>query len=254
MENKERNMDPDREREEEIRRPSKHKERLTIMIFKKAGKVRTLEISSRLIFFASLFFLICIVAAIFFTNKYLAYFYIYKTDKMQADKIAELSRELIKITKSLERSKQKIAFLNDYVIGEEKDKSPEPMLTVDHTETSLPKIVDIDELKVKRDRSTISINFRIVNRQLNEKPIGGYIFFLASIKDSDSCGVWSYPSSQLKHGLPVDYTKGQRFLIQRFKSIRNKYQLTRSTDKPLILKILVYDRSGELILKKVLEV
>lgn len=254
MENQERNMDPDREGEEEIKRSSKNKERLTIMIFRKVGKVRTLEISSRLIFLASLFLLICIVATIFFANKYLAYFYIYKTDKMQADKIAELSRELIKTDKELERSEQEISFLNDYIIKEEKDKSPEPTPTIDHTESSLPKIVDIDELKVKRDRSTISINFRILNRQLNKKPIGGYIFVLVNIKDSDSSGVWSYPSSELRDGLPIDYSKGQRFLIQRFKSISNKYPLTRSTDKPLILKILVYDRNGELILKKVLEV
>lgn len=253
MENQGRNMDPDREREEEIRRRSKNKERLTIMIFKKVGKVRTLEISSRLIFLASLFLLICIVATIFFTNKYLAYFYIYKTDKMQADKIAELSRELIKTTKSLDRSEQEIVFLNDY-IREEKDKSPEPMPTVDHTESSLPKLVDIDELKVKRDRSTLDINFRIVNKQLNEEPIGGYIFVLASVKDSDSPEVWVYPSSSLKDGFPVNYRKGQRFFIQRFKSISSKYTLSKSTDEPLILKILVYDRNGELILKKIVEV
>ena len=250
MENQERNMGPDREKEEEIKRRSKKKERLTIMIFKKVGKVRTFKISSHFLLLSSLFFLFYIVATIFLTN---AYFDIHRINKIQADKIDKLSRELIKTDKELEKSKREIVFLNDY-IREEKDQSPEPVFTVDHTESSSPKLVDIDDLKVKRDRSTININFRIINRKLNEDPIGGYIFVLASIKDSDSSEVWSYPKSPLKDGLPVNYRKGQRFLIQRFKSISSKYTLTRSTDKPLILKILVYDRNGELILKKVVEV
>jgi len=249
MENPERDMGPGRKKEK-IRRHPKKKERLTIIIFKKVGKVRTFKISSRLILLASLFFLFYIMATIFLTN---AYFDIYRINKIQADRIDELSRELIKTTKNLERSKQHIALLDDY-IKEEKAQSPEPMSTVDYTESSFPKLVDIDEIKVKRDGSKININFRIINRQSNEEPIGGYIFVLASVKDSDQSEVWVYPNSSLKDGLPANYKNGQRFLIQRFKSISSKYTLSKSTNKPLILKILVYDRNGTLILKKVVEV
>lgn len=249
MENPERDMGPGRKKEKIRRRPKK-KERLTIIIFKKVGKVRTFKISSRLILLASLFFLFYIMATIFLTN---AYFDIYRINKIQADRIDELSRELIKTTKNLERSKQHIALLDDY-IKEEKAQSPEPRSTVDYTESSFPKLVDIDEIKVKRDGSKININFRIINRQSNEEPIGGYIFVLASVKDSDQSEVWVYPNSSLKDGLPANYKNGQRFLIQRFKSISSKYTLSKSTNKPLILKILVYDRNGTLILKKVVEV
>lgn len=250
MENPERDMAPGRKGEEEIRRRSKNKERLSIMIFKKAGKVRTFKISSSLILLASLFLLFYIVATIFLTN---AYFDIHRINKIQADKIDELSRELIKTTKNFERSKQHIALLDDY-IREEKDQSQEPTSAIDYTEASFPKLVDIDELKVKRDESKINIDFRIVNRKLNEEPIGGYIFVLASVKDLAQSEVWVYPNSLLKNGLPINYRNGQRFLIQRFKSISSKYTISKLTNKPLILKILVYDRNGTLILKKVVEV
>jgi len=250
MEDQDRDMGPHKEREKEISRRSKDKKPLTIMIFKEVGKVRRFVISSRLVLLASLFFLLYIVATIYITNKF---FYIYGENKILADENAELSRELIKTKKSLERSEQHIALLDDY-INEGKELSKEPEPPVNYTESPSPKIVDIDEIKVNRDISMINVTFRIVNRQSNKEPIGGYIFVLASVKDSDQSEVWVYPSSPLKDGLPVNYRKGLRFLIQRFKTIRSQYTLSRSINEPIVLRILVYNRDGLLILKKVVEV
>ncbi len=247
MENQERDMDPVMNGEKEITRRSGNKERLSIMIFKKVGKIRTFEISPLLLFCASLFLLLCIVATIILTNLFLDY---YKKNKIQADRIAKLRRELSKTKKSLDRSEQHIALLDDYI----KEKSPEPMSTGGYSESSLPKLVSIEDLKVRKDGSKINVTFMIKNKQLNEEPVGGYIFILTSIKDSDRSEVWVYPSSPLKNGLPVNYRQGKRFLIQRFKSISSEYRLGKLTDKPLILEILVYNRDGELILKKVVEV
>jgi hypothetical protein len=256
MENQDREMGPDAKGEEEIARPSRNKKRLTIMIFKEIGKVKIITISPRLLLGASLFLIFYIVVTLFLTNAYLAYFYPLKSDgidEIQAERIAKLSKELIRVTKNLERSEQHIALLEDY-IKEEKEQSPESVAAGDYTESSSPKLVGIEELKVKRDSSTINVAYRIVNRQSNEEPIGGYIFILANLKDSDQSEVWVYPSSPLKDGLPVNYKRGQRFFIQNFKSISNRYTLSKSTDKPLILEILVFDRDGKLVLKKVVEV
>lgn len=250
MEDQDRDMGHVREGEKGTRRRSKNKEFLTIMIFREVGKVRRFTVSSRLILCASLFFLFYIVATIYFTNKY---FDTRRISEIQVDRIAKLSTELVKTTKSLERSKQHIALLDDY-ISESREQGPEPESTADYTESSLPKIVDIEDLKIRRDKSMINVTFRIVNRQSNEEPIGGYIFVLASVKDSDQSEVWVYPRSALKDGLPVNYREGLRFLIQRFKTIESKYALSRSINDPLVLKILVYDRNGTLILKKVVGV
>ena len=232
------------------RNPSKNKERLTIMIFKKVGKVRTFKISLRFGILASLFLLLYIVGTILLTN---AFFDLYRIDKIQLHEVAELSKELIKKTKSLEKSKQHIALLNDY-IRDEKEQSPETIASKDYTESSLPKLVDIEDLKVKRDRSNISADFKIVNKQLEDEPIGGYVFVVASIKDMKELEASSYPSSLFEDGQPVNYKNGLRFFIQRFKSISSTFTLSKSIDKPIILEILVYDGDGKLILKKLVEV
>ncbi len=249
VENQERGMNPSTKSKKDIRRRSKIKERLTVMIFKGVGKVRTFKISAHFLLWVSLFFVFYIVATIFLTNVFINY---YRQNRILADENAELRAMLIKTKKTLEESKQHIALLDDY-ITEKKNQSPRPLSTVDHTESSLTKLVDIDELKVERNKSTIKVDFRIINKQVNEEPIGGYIFVLARIKDSDKSEVWVYPNSQLKDGLPVNYRNGQRFFIQRFKLISSKYTLSKSIDRPFIFEIFVYDRDGTLILKKVVE-
>jgi uncharacterized coiled-coil protein SlyX len=250
MENQKRDMGPDSRGKKEIERGPQEKESLTVMIFREVGKVRRFRISSRLLFCASLFFLLYIVATVYFTNKY---FDARRANKVQADKIATLSHKLMETTKDLERSRQHIALLDDY-LSENTNQGPEPESPVDYTESPSPKIVDIEGLKIRRDGSTIDIYFRIVNMLSNDEPIGGYIFVLASEEDSDQSEAWVYPSSPLKDGFPVNYRAGQRFLIQRFKTVSSKYTLGKPTTKPLFLKILVYDRNGTLILKKVVEV
>ncbi|UCF72901.1 MAG: hypothetical protein JSW35_00020, partial [Deltaproteobacteria bacterium] len=213
------------------------------------GKVRRFMISPRLILFASLFLLFYIVATIYVTNKY---FDARRIHNVQADQITKLSRRLMKTTESLQRSKHHIALLEDYMSdAEAQDQEPESAGS--YTELPLPTIVDIEDVNIRRDGATLYVTFRIVNRQSDEEPLGGYIFVLASPKDSDPSEVWVYPRSPLKEGLPVNHRKGERFLIQRFKTITSRYTLSTSIDKLLILKILVYDRDGTLILKKLVE-
>ncbi len=221
---------------------------LTIMIFNQLGKARRFTISSVLLLCASLFLVFYVVATIYFTNEY---FDARRTNRIQAAKIAKLSSEFLKRTQSLERSKQRIALLDDY-IRESKEQGRESTGT--STESPLHEIVDIEELEIKRDGSTIDVTFRIVNRQSNEESVEGYIFVLARIKDSDQPQAWVYPRSPLWEGLPIDYKSGHRFYIWNFMSISSELRLGEWIDEPLLLEILVYDRDGTLILKKATEV
>lgn len=229
---------------------SKEGDLLTIMIFKKAGTLRTIKLSSRLLLGASVFLLLYIVATIFLTN---AYFDASRTTKMQASEIAALTGELSNARRELEGSRRRFALLEEY-LSEEKEQTPEPMSTVDYTESPLPQVVDINDLTVKRDHSALHVDFKIVNAHPQEDPVGGYIFVLASLKDSEKSEAWVYPSVPLKNGKPVEYRRGHRFFIQRFKKVTGNYTLNRAIEDPLILEILVYDRDGGLILKRVVEV
>jgi len=249
MEDQERDAGSIERQKTELTGSSKGDDRLTIMIFKGAGKVRTVKVSLRLLMGASLFLLFYIVATIFLTN---AFFSTSRTTKIQARTIAGLTGELGKKGEVIERLRQRSSLLEEY-LKEGKEQTPEPMATVDYSDSSLPKVVDINDLTVKSDRSVLQVDFKIVNTQLQEEPIGGYIFVLARLKGSEEPDVWVYPSAQLKNGKPIDYRLGHRFFIQRFRTVTANYTLNKAIDGQLILEILVYDRNGGLILKKVVE-
>lgn len=249
MEDQERDVGSIERQKTEVKGRSKGDDRLTIMILKRVGKVRTVKVSLRLLMGASLFLFIYIVVTIFLTN---AYFSAARTTTMQADTIAALTGELAKTRKALERSRQHIVLLSEH-LKEGKEQTPEPMATVDYSDSSLPKLVDINDLEVKSDHSALQVNFKIVNTQPHEEPIGGYIFVLARLKGSEDPEVWVYPSAQLKNGRPIDYRLGHRFFIQRFRTVTANYTLNTAIDDQLILEILVYDRDGGLILQKVVE-
>jgi hypothetical protein len=51
----------------------------------------------------------------------------------------------------------------------------------------------------------------------------------------------------------LELTRGQRFVIKRFKTISSRYALTSPLNEPLILKILVYDEQGNVIFNKTVE-
>jgi hypothetical protein len=226
-----------------------NKESLTITVFKEAGKPRRFVISSRLIVCSSLFFLLYIVATIYSTNKY---FDIRRMNKVQTDTIVRLGRDLIKATESLRSSTQRIALLRDY-ITESRTPGQDSEPAVTSPEASLPTVVDIENLEINRDGSTLTVTFRIVNTRATGEPIGGYVFVLASGEDSIESEAWVYPRSPLNDGLPVDYSRGRQFFIQNFIPISSTLSLTEPTDKPLIVDILVYDRDGTLILEKVVK-
>jgi hypothetical protein len=249
MEDQERNMVSGESKSREIEERSKQKDRLTIMIFKKVGKVKTARVSPYLLLGASLFFLFYIVATIFLTN---AYFNTSRKNTIQANKIVKLAGELSKIRKGLERSKQRVTLLED-CLRDAKNQIPEPMSLKGYTESPYPKVVEIKDLKVQVDRSLLQVHFKIVNVQPQEEPVGGYIFILASMKDSETSEIWVYPNTSLKNGKPIDHEQGQHFLIQRFKTVTGTYKLTKEIEEPLIVEILVYDSNGRLIFKKVVE-
>jgi hypothetical protein len=244
-----------RDSKKPIRRSFKNQKRLTVMVFKNVGRVVTFKVSPGILLFAALFFVFYIIATIFIINEY---FDIYRIKKMHTGKIANLNMEIKIANKDIERFKEDIAFLNEY-IEEQKNQSsepvPEPVSEVEPNEPSVAasRLVAADDLKVKRDKSTINVRFKLVNTQSDGQPIGGYIFVIVSLTESGKTERWVYPSSPLKDGVPENYRKGRRFFIHRFTTIDGKYKIGKTTDKPLTLKILVYNRDGDIILTKISE-
>jgi hypothetical protein len=166
---------------------------------------------------------------------------------------AELTRSLDAAHKQLERANYQIALLEAYITEKREEQLAVAQKDTVVPEPSFPELVDISQLTVTHKERVLTVTFNIINTQ-KDTPISGHIFVLAQLKGSDHDEMLIHPSSPLNEGLPVDFKRGQRFNIKRFKTITSRYALAGPLQEPLIVKILVYDDQGTVIFTKTVEV
>ncbi|MFH1489352.1 MAG: hypothetical protein ABII06_10635 [Pseudomonadota bacterium] len=252
--------------------------RLTVMIMKSVGKVRSFKISSRILFLAAMFFLLYIIASILVINQYLE---IRRESLTRSTKIRDLDQGALKNSRELERSRQQIAFLEDYIRNleegqekiEEPKEAPKPAKVEkkgEERQAELPKppaekdqepavaapaeVVGIQDLAIQREGSQIAINLKIVNIHPDDGAVGGYIHIIAEGEKFVPPEEWTYPRETLQGGLPVNFRKGQPFRIQRFKPFRARFKMGPDGQLPSAIRVLIYDQSGAVMLKKEFEV
>ena len=244
---------------------------LTFMIMKSVGQVRSFKISPRILFLAALFLFLYILTSILVINEYLE---IRQVSTSQSKMINKLDEAALKTNQHFERSRQQVAFLEDYIrnLEEEKGKSEETT-SVSQTEkieekveeryTAPPKtpllkekeekpeeIVDIKEMAIKKDGARIVLSLKLVNMNPGEEAVGGYIHIIAAGDKLVPPEGWTYPREKLKEGVPVNFRRGQPFRIQRFKPFKARFKLGPDDELPSVIRVFVYDQSGALMLKK----
>ena len=253
----------------------KKEDSVTIMIMRSVGKVRSFKIAPLFLYLVTIFLLLNIAATIYFGNRF---FDLRHVKVIQSEKIKQMKNETSKNQKTIHRNKQHMAILEEYIRNIENPKErktsssrniflpqksverkPQVVtenLTTMKTEeasTSTP-VVDIKDVAIKKEGSQMKVNFKVVNLRELDNPIGGYIHLIAVGKDGYSPSAWTFPNEKLRDGVPVDFRRGQLFLIQRFKPIEGNFFLSSFADPPSAIKVLVYNQTGILLLEKEFEV
>jgi hypothetical protein len=239
------------------------------MIVKGIGKVRSFEISPKILFFASLFFALYVLTSVLVINDY---FEKRRQNQDQAKQLQKAQRKLGDMKRDLYRSEQHMALLEDYIQRIEKTNSKpiqpsrsekaEKKSTAPPTQVASLQMnedlaqagkVDIKDLATHKEGAKISVNFKVVNTHEGERPIRGYVHILAIDKTSDPHQVWTYPKVALRHGIPTNYKRGQLFFIKRFKTIHGEIYLSSNMPPPTLVKVLVFNRTGDLIFEREFE-
>ena len=255
------------------------------MIMRSLGRVRSFKISPQIVFGATLFFILYIAISVYIINNYLR---LYRANRTQSTKIEQLEKEIITGQKNLLRLRQNVSLLEDYIrhleepqnqvkekpaprkeehaeeksanrrieiIREETVISDAERVPPDREEEMTPiGAVDIKDMIIQKEGSRMSVEFKLVNKNPGETAVGGYIHLIAMGSDPNPPPEWTFPRVQLEQGVPVNFRRGQLFLIQRFKPVQGRFYLTPHSETPTALKVLVYDQSGLLILEREFEV
>ena len=239
----------------------------TVMISRGLGKVRGFNISSRLLFWATVVFMLYLVLSTVAISRYFGEL---RSNTIQLDLLQQLQNEIEDTKRTLYRARQRLKFLEEYVGNpqgkqekqveshEPGDINPVPTEPVIQEETferpdeadPAESAVDIKNLTTRWRGERLSVKFRLIKILPNRNQLKGYIFMIAANSESDPPQLWTHPRAALKNGEPINYKQGQFFKVRNYRIIRGKYFLDSKTETPSFLKILVYDESGKLILKK----
>ncbi|UCF56741.1 MAG: hypothetical protein JSW15_11835, partial [Deltaproteobacteria bacterium] len=115
-------------------------------------------------------------------------------------------------------------------------------------------VVDIKDMIIQKDGTRMTVDFKLVNMTPGETAVGGYIHMIAMGKNDDPPPEWTFPRVRVQEGIPVNFRRGQLFLIQWFKPVHGKFNFEPYSEPPTAIKVLVYDQSGVLLLEKEFEV
>jgi hypothetical protein len=270
LEDQKRDVAPRAIKDKTVKRKNSRASDLTVMIVANLGKVRSFKISRRLLIWSFLFFVFYLVLSIIIINDYFEKRW---TNNALTEQIESLQYEIEGTKKELYISKQHLAILETQIhsqeIGTEEEVKPPvdteaqeentdlssgESFSENVTEESGETTVDIEDLEIKKAKNKLTVFFNLVNVHEGHKSANGYVHIIALNKKSDPPQLWTYPKVALRNGIPIDYKRGQLFLIKHFKTIRGEYFFSSSAELPSSIKVLVYNQSGKLILQKEFEV
>jgi hypothetical protein len=241
------------------------------MVARGTGRVRTFRISPRILLMGLIFFILYIPISVLVINDYLI---LREKQAARKGEVSRLRAELDDARKMVFRYQQQVAMLREHVQNDKAEpvtsikeiartQAPLPAVPQESTEdpftsedapmTILPPTADVKDLAIYREGENLKVTFKIVNLK-DVGSLEGYAFVVALDPANSPHGLWSYPQAVLQEGVPVDPQNGFRFAIRNFKAITMSHGLGPEGDLPPILRILVYDRSGNLLRKEDMEV
>ncbi len=275
MEDQARNMDRRKMKVRPDKGKKDRKNRLTVIIMGRFGKVRSLKVSPITLLVAFIFLLLFIPASLIVTNDYID---LRREYRIQKEALERQGRDLSENRKQLTQSKEHEALLEDYIrnlqipksistdsttVKQERQEKPRVVQEKPQVVEKKPQVIkevipekaiDIQDVVIKKKDQLITVELKLVNTDPGGKKIGGFIHILAIADGIESSQIWPYPRQKMEDGLPMDFRRGELFIMQRFRPITGKIYLVPEGDTPSIVRVLIYDQSGEIMLEKGFEV
>ncbi|MFO7599414.1 MAG: hypothetical protein R6X27_06340 [Candidatus Desulfacyla sp.] len=237
----------------------------TVMISRGLGKVRSFSFSSRFLLWASIIFTLYIIVSAVGIYLYLGEL---RKETVQSDRVKQLAYETQETRRALYQARQRLKLLEDTIYnmqgtgqkeigtpksevshpGREESVSEAEARNSSAEESSFEPLVTIQGLTTKRSGERLSVNFRLDRIKPDGSQLSGHLFIIAANTASDPPRFWTRPRTDLKDGIPVDYKRGQAFKVRNYRVIRENLIIDSAAVTPLLLSILAYDVTGELIL------
>ncbi len=134
----------------------------------------------------------------------------------------------------------------------EKQKAPEEVRPEKAWKTAKP-VVSVQALKFQRRNTRLTVSFKLAKTASDAIPLRGYLHMIIMDRNLDPPQVRTFPHEVLKDGVPVNYKRGQLFVIKHFRVVRGKFFLGGTKESPDSVRVFVYDKDGVLLLEDELQ-
>ena len=184
----------------------------------------------------------------------------YLSEYHQENLLVQLEKDLRETRKALYQAKQRLKFLENYIdpskIPAESAKGgPNSKLQPGEIPPASgagvqKSIVSIKGLKISRRGANLSVTFKLARSSPGRASVRGYIFVAAVDRSTDPPRLWPSSKAVFQNGAPVNFKKGQSYKIKNFRLVRARWSFKSAEKIPSEIRILVYDKSGHLLLKE----
>lgn len=159
---------------------------------------------------------------------------------------------------ALEKEKAELAIFNKELINKmNQEVSKEisypfistPKGAQDLTEKNLAILQDIKFSFDKENRPMIFFN--IANNRNEQNRLSGHVSVV--LHNGPNMGIYPAPISNSKSEIePYTFNMAESFSVARFRPVEAKYTVTPLKNYPLFFEIIIFSRSGDLLLRKML--
>jgi hypothetical protein len=226
---------------------------ITIFIFRGANEIKKIYLRSftlKLLGFTSIFFLICFLVLI------ISVIYLGRSNEQLKQRVSslELAASLKKTAPEKKQVKREEALRDKEKQSIPADPSTETQrIPISEITSDTLNIVDLSIIPDDTD-SLIRISF-LLNNARKDRIISGYVTILGFSEDFDTNLYSSYPATiKLNEDYnPVNYRFGERFSINRFRTIEATLANLTPNNKIKFIVITSYSTIGEILLRKIIE-
>lgn len=226
---------------------------ITIFIFRGANEIKKIYLRSftlKLLGFTSIFFLICFLVLI------ISVIYLGRSNEQLKQRVSslELAASLKKTAPEKKQVKREEALRDKEKQSIPADPSTETQrIPISEITSDTLNIVDLSIIPDDTD-SLIRISF-LLNNARKDRIISGYVTILGFSEDFDTNLYSSYPATiKLNEDYnPVNYRFGERFSINRFRTIEATLANLTPNNKIKFIVITSYSTIGEILLREIIE-
>jgi len=116
-------------------------------------------------------------------------------------------------------------------------------------ETGKP-MVSVENLTFQRKNTRLTVFFKLAKTAGDAIPLRGYLHMIIVDKNVEPPQVRTFPHEVLKDGIPMNFKRGQLFVIKHFRVVRGKFFLGGTKQSPDAVRVFVYNNEGVLLLDK----